>query len=564
MRKTFFNILSGMLRIVGFAYGQATHPNKDTAALIKEVDDLLKSLGDDFNDAQDGTIPVEPPANVTPPVQERGENLRADQILMPAALHEAPKKPAPAQASPKASSGLAIGAMTTSLSDAFTTEELESMTYEQQLNLGYVDFMDDSPIASGVDPIRSGRSGAPIIPVPNPSSLPAKVIPLPDSDFDSDSPLSRPTQVHAPVARNPLVGVSPENDPGAQPTAEPKDYFVFDGHRIDDDLSQLIREAIQETRMSHAGTNYPSPSASIKKAESKCNKVLYRLSKPEHKQYRRDVLLALIRMFENSKMLVEAAKSTERFLEEFANDPKYPFENGEDSPTIAQMHIHLGKIYRQMGAFRLAINKFYDGLNATLIVPKTNAFAFKYLADDAMLEIAETYLEMEEYANAIKFFSRLLHAKEIDLKDVARDLKQSVLEGKISEEDARRSLRTLQENLNKTEEGHVRFQLAYAHYQRAAANRSRDDQLKLQQAVNKTDNAEDVRIEYAPGTSPKYDWDRVELSLRDFAFEYPKSHYLPESHYLLALTYQQQNKDEQAIQQVKTLLTSLPYRPDRI
>ena len=35
------------------------------------------------------------------------------------------------------------------------------------------------------------------------------------------------------------------------------------------------------------------------------------------------------------------------------------------APTIPETHIRLGKIYRQLGADRMALNKFYDAINAT-------------------------------------------------------------------------------------------------------------------------------------------------------------------------------------------------------
>jgi hypothetical protein len=123
------------------------------------------------------------------------------------------------------------------------------------------------------------------------------------------------------------------------------------------------------------------------------------LNAPHHKRYRRDVLLSLIGMHERNQAWVDAAKSYERYLEEFASDDSYPFEGHEDAPGIPDLkaglgsvekwlegrkrgstllflkpHIRVGKIYRTLGAHRMALNKFYDAINATLTLPQNPAF----------------------------------------------------------------------------------------------------------------------------------------------------------------------------------------------
>ena len=56
-----------------------------------------------------------------------------------------------------------------------------------------------------------------------------------------------------------------------------------------------------------------------------------------HKRYRRDILLSLIGMHEKNKAWVDAAKSYERYLEEFKSDDLYPFEDHEDAPGIPDL-----------------------------------------------------------------------------------------------------------------------------------------------------------------------------------------------------------------------------------
>ena len=149
-------------------------------------------------------------------------------------------------------------------------------------------------------------------------------------------------------------------------------------------------------------------------------------------------------MHEKNQAWVDAAKSYERYLEEFAANDLYPFEDHEDAPgipdlkaglgsvvkfleglkrgapTIPETHIRLGKIYRALGAHRMALNKFYDAINATLTLPRNEAFEiaarrkgekFQTRMDaesnQAMFEIAKTFMDSEDYDNAIKFFDRL-------------------------------------------------------------------------------------------------------------------------------------------------------------
>ena len=100
------------------------------------------------------------------------------------------------------------------------------------------------------------------------------------------------------------------------------------------------------------------------------------------------------------------------------------------APTIPETHIRTGKIYRELGADRMALNKFYDAINATLTLPYNVAFtdadkrkgkSFELRKDaesnQAMFEIAETFLASEDYNNAIKFYDRLNRLEQLDESD---------------------------------------------------------------------------------------------------------------------------------------------------
>ena len=339
-----------------------------------------------------------------------------------------------------------------------------------------------------------------------------------------------------------------------------EDYMVL-GEVIDHELKEDIREAILSTRRASGGSNNPYVTKSVFKASSYCNRVLGRLNAPHHKRYRRDILLSLIGMHERNQAWVDAAKSYERYLEEFAADDSYPFEDHEDAPgipdlkaqlgsvekwlegrkrgapTIPETHIRTGKIYRELGAHRMAFNKFYDAINATLTLPENPAFEladrkkggnFESRMDaesnQAMFEIAETFMDSEDYDNAIKFFDRLLR------------LEQMI--------DSDRSV--------------VRFKKGLAHYRRASENLKKEERMLRLPPEERNDR--EINFDQ----TPRADFAKVKESLRGYGTLYPESPYVPEAHYLLALTYEQLNQDEQSVAELLKLLKEADFNPQLI
>ena len=340
------------------------------------------------------------------------------------------------------------------------------------------------------------------------------------------------------------------------------DPYVVLGDQIDEELKEKIREAIMQTRMASGGTGNPYVTRSVHRAATYCNRVLGRLNAPHHKRYRRDILLSLLSMHEKNQQWVDAAKSYERFLEEFASDDSYPFEEHEDAPgipdlyahvggsmekwieskkrgapSIPETHIRLGKVYRNLGAYRMALNKFYDSINATLTLPKSDAFELAERrkgrslerrrdaeSNRAMYEIAETFMDSEDYDNAIKFFDRLRRLE--DLEDTDRAV--------------------------------VRFKQGLAHYRRASEN------LRKQESLNRLSPEEKMEKELDYDRTPRADFAKVKETLKGYGTLFPQSPYVPESHYLLALTYEQLNQDEESIAELLLLLKEADFNPELI
>jgi len=383
---------------------------------------------------------------------------------------------------------------------------------------------------------------SPVSPIQAPSSeRPREVID--QGDFVNTPILSTP----APTVEIPDMEIDP---------------YVVLGDQIDEELKEKIREAIMQTRMASGGSGNPYVTRSVHRATTYCNRVLGRLNAPHHKRYRRDILLSLLSMHEKNQQWVDAAKSYERFLEEFASDDSYPFEEHEDAPgipdlyaqvggsmdkwieskkrgapSIPETHIRLGKVYRNLGAYRMALNKFYDSINATLTLPKSDAFVLAERkkgrslerrrdaeSNRAMYEIAETFMDSEDYDNAIKFFDRLRRLE--DLEDTDRAV--------------------------------VRFKQGLAHYRRASEN------LRKQESLNRLSPEEKMEKELDYDRTPRADFAKVKETLKGYGTLFPQSPYVPESHYLLALTYEQLNQDEESISELLLLLKEADFNPDLI
>ena len=392
--------------------------------------------------------------------------------------------------------------------------------------------------------------------------LPEFIQPLemPDSDFASPMPSPTTPPVETGPSKDVILSPILTKDIITEAPVQNIDEYTVLGESIDYEMKEKIREAIMATRMASGGSDNPYVTRSVFKATSYCNRVLGRLNGTNHKRYRRDILLSLIGMHEKNQAWVDAAKSYERYLEEFAANDFYPFEDHEDAPgipdlkaglgstvkyleglkrgapTIPETHIRLGKIYRSLGAHRMALNKFYDAINATLTLPNNEAFelaarrkgqTFQSRLDaesnQAMFEIAETFMDSEDYDNAIKFFDRLWRLDQL--------------------QDADRAV--------------VRFKQGLAHYRRARESlreKERIDRLPPEKRILEEPNYEET---------PRADFAKVKEVLRGYQKLYPESPYVPESHYLLALTFEQLNQDEESIRQLLALLKEADFNPEK-
>ena len=434
--KTPFNFFHFLLICFGVSlYGQNPPAMQPIDEVLKDVDKLIQGF-DRSPVIQPSpvlqTLPSSYLGNVAPlaspprsqPNDQDAGSFRYENALKPANLIN---EPAPA----KLSAGLTGGGSGSS------PENYQDFTLEQLLER--------------VDPFGE----------PNKARLlrdPGEKPDLSDSSLLASEPNSSPSGVESgdKIMETSNLYEQEEQDALTKPEVDEEPYLVL-GDEVDEELQQKIEEAISETKKASAGTGNPYVTRSVFKATAYCNRVLGRLNLPNYKRYRRDILISLLRMHERNGAWVDAAKTYERFLEEFASDEKYPFEEymsapgiselrsdlGDSgarvrgvkrgAPTIPETHFRLGKIYRKLGAHQMANNKFYDAMNSTMVlaeVPSDNPdkdyssrqTRHDAVAKQAMVEIAATYLDAEDYGGAIKFYGRIIRVEDMDESDRAEVL----------------------------------------------------------------------------------------------------------------------------------------------
>ena len=165
-----------------------------------------------------------------------------------------------------------------------------------------------------------------------PSSKSHSELPGDDLEKPITLPNSRPSE-DTPRKEVILSPMLQKSTPESSESEEIQEYSIL-GDAIDYEMKEKIRERqLWQPVWLLVEAGNPFVTRSVYKATSYCNRILGRLNGLNHKRYRRDILLSLIGMHEKNQAWVDAAKSYERYLEEFAANDLYPFEDHEDAPT---------------------------------------------------------------------------------------------------------------------------------------------------------------------------------------------------------------------------------------
>jgi tetratricopeptide (TPR) repeat protein len=86
-----------------------------------------------------------------------------------------------------------------------------------------------------------------------------------------------------------------------------------------------------------------------------------------------------------------------------------------DDPGIPELLLRQGLLYREMGAYANAINKFFAVLNSSLKVRGENLEYYQKLVLQAQAEIADTYYAQGKYQDASYNYTRLLKTESVVL-----------------------------------------------------------------------------------------------------------------------------------------------------
>jgi tetratricopeptide (TPR) repeat protein len=183
-----------------------------------------------------------------------------------------------------------------------------------------------------------------------------------------------------------------END-GAADAARPPDQVkqtVSDAKQKAEQLAQATMEAQGLVRLGAKLTDrgdYPSAEVAYRQI----------LDRPEFSvEDQKPALLGLARMYRKSNNLTKSAAIYEKFIKEFPDESRVP-----------DVLLDLGRTLRDMGAYKLALSRFYSVINSTLKVDAQAFDHYQQLAKTAEYEIAETYYESAQFADAGKYFTRL-------------------------------------------------------------------------------------------------------------------------------------------------------------
>ena len=127
--------------------------------------------------------------------------------------------------------------------------------------------------------------------------------------------------------------------------------------------------------------------------------IAYRQIMASHKATEEDLanaLLGLARVFRRQGSLTKAAAIYEKYIKD------YPAQE-----HVPDALLELGRTHRALGAYQLALSRFYSVINSTLKLSSEGFAHYQVLAKTAQFEIAETHFQLGDYAEANKFFSRL-------------------------------------------------------------------------------------------------------------------------------------------------------------
>jgi tetratricopeptide (TPR) repeat protein len=121
-------------------------------------------------------------------------------------------------------------------------------------------------------------------------------------------------------------------------------------------------------------------------------------------EFKRGAMFELAQVAHDEGNLSRAQQVYAQYLQQFGKDPSVP-----------EVLLRQGLIYRQMGANQLAISKFYAVMSSALNMQLDQLDYYSRLVLQAQTEIADTHLAQGQFRDAEELYVRLLKQKNLAL-----------------------------------------------------------------------------------------------------------------------------------------------------
>jgi len=120
------------------------------------------------------------------------------------------------------------------------------------------------------------------------------------------------------------------------------------------------------------------------------------LTTPSSEEDRKKSYWILADFYQKTGQYVKSMSVFEHYLTNFPDDERGP-----------EIHIKLGLLYRHYGDYQMAVDKFFNVLKLSFLIPQDKLDEYRMLSERAQFEIAETYYLIGDYHHADEFFERV-------------------------------------------------------------------------------------------------------------------------------------------------------------
>jgi tetratricopeptide (TPR) repeat protein len=168
-------------------------------------------------------------------------------------------------------------------------------------------------------------------------------------------------------------------------------------------------------------------------------------------EFKRKSLFELALVAQDEGKLIKAQQIFGQYLHLYSKDPSVP-----------EILLRQGLIYRQMGVNTLAVSKFYAVMSSALKLKLENMDYYQKLVLQAQVEIADTFYMEGNYEDACDYYNRLLKSgsEELDREQIHYKLVRSLSFSTNSSDTVARAQSFLTVYTNSTDVPEVRFLLA--------------------------------------------------------------------------------------------------------